>query len=52
MVRSEDVPVLSVNTVYCLIWICAQLQIREGIHIIFLFLHENIYCGYSLEAPA
>ena len=28
-----------------------KLQIRR-IHIIFfLFLHENIYCGYSLEAP-
>ena len=30
----------------------AQLQIRGGIHIIFfLFLHENICCGYSLEVP-
>ena len=29
-----------------------QLQIREGIHIIFfLFLDENICCGYSLEVP-
>ena len=28
------------------------LQIRGGIHIIFfLFLDENICCGYSLEAP-
>ena len=28
------------------------LQIRGGIHIIFfLFLHKNIHCGYSLEAP-
>ena len=27
-------------------------EIRGGIHIIFfLFLHENICCGYSLEAP-
>ena len=25
---------------------------KRGIHIIFfLFLHENICCGYSLEAP-
>ena len=25
---------------------------KKGIHIIFfLFLHENIYCGYSLEVP-
>ena len=30
----------------------AWLQIRGDIHIIFfLFLHENICCGYSLEAP-
>ena len=30
----------------------SQLQIRGGIHIIFfLFLHKNICCGYSLEAP-
>ena len=30
----------------------AELQIRGGIHIIFfLFRHENICCGYSLEAP-
>ena len=30
----------------------SQLQIRGGIHIIFfLFLHEKICCGYSLEAP-
>ena len=29
-----------------------ELQIREGIHIIFfLFLYKNICCGYSLEAP-
>ena len=29
-----------------------KLQIRGGIHIIFfLFLDENICCGYSLEAP-
>ena len=29
-----------------------QLQIRGGIQLIFfLFLHENICCGYSLEAP-
>ena len=29
-----------------------QLQIRGGIHIIFfLFLDENICCGYSLEVP-
>ena len=29
-----------------------KIQIRGGIHIIFfLFLHENIYFGYSLEAP-
>ena len=28
------------------------LQIRGGIHIIlFLFLHKNICCGYSLEVP-
>ena len=28
------------------------LQIREGIHIIFfLFLDENICCGYLLEVP-
>ena len=31
---------------------CTLLQIRDGIHIIFfLFLHKNICCGYSLEAP-
>ena len=30
----------------------AQLQTREVIFIIFfLFLHEDICCGYSLEAP-
>ena len=28
----------------------AELQIRGGIHRI-LFLHENVCCGYSLEAP-
>ena len=29
-----------------------RAYIRVGIHIIsFLFLHENICCGYSLEAP-
>ena len=28
------------------------VQIRVGISLIFfLFLHENIYCDYSLEAP-
>ena len=32
--------------------VISWLQIRGGIHIIFfLFLHENICCGYSLEAP-
>ena len=32
--------------------VTAKLQVRGGIHIIFfLFLHENICCGYSLEAP-
>ena len=30
----------------------AELQIRGGIHtIFFLFFHENISCGYSIEAP-
>ena len=29
-----------------------KLQIKGGIHILFfLFLDENIYYGYSLEAP-
>ena len=29
-----------------------KLKIRGGIQIIFfLFLHENICCGYSLEVP-
>ena len=30
----------------------AEFQIRGGVHIIFyLFLHENICCWYSSEAP-
>ena len=30
----------------------SYFQIREGIRLIlFLFLHKNICCGYSLEAP-
>ena len=31
---------------------CAIATDKRGIHIIFfLFLHENICCGYSLEVP-
>ena len=31
-------------------WPLSQLQIRGGSHMIFfLFLHENICCGYSLK---
>ena len=39
---------------FCFLGNCTdkELQIRGGIlKIFFLFLNENIYCGYSLEAP-
>ena len=32
--------------------VLSKLQLRTGVHkIFFLFLHENICCGYSLEVP-
>ena len=35
-----------------LFYIMAGATDKRGIHIIFfLFLHKNICCGYSLEAP-
>ena len=44
----EEIPF----TCKCIKKIHPQLQIRGGIHIIFfLFLNEDICCGYSLEAP-
>ena len=37
---------------YWLLFEFAYLQIRGVCSVIFIsFLHENIYCGYSLEAP-
>ena len=30
----------------------SYLQISRSVHIIFfMFLHENMFCGYSLEVP-
>ena len=30
---------------------CIPTDKRSNLTTVFLFLHENIYCGYSLEAP-
>ena len=56
--RKAAVTVIRQNISYCRskskheVTYFTQLHIRGGIHIIFfLFLHENIRCGYSLEAP-
>ena len=32
-------------------WLLIGCFLNPKVLIFFLFLHENIYCGYSLEAP-
>ena len=35
----------------CMLWVLIATDKRGTCKIFFLFLHENIHCGYSLEVP-